>query len=340
MSVVLTTASVPDQDKLAYWCDAVGRELVPMTVTPRSDRPFSGRIASDRLGCVRVSTMQADAKRISRTPELVARSPEALVAVGIQVSGSATLIQDGRRSDVSEGDLVVYDTARPYSFDYPERFSTHVFQLPHRALGVTDAGIRQASGTVIGPGNGFGAVLRPFLSTLAGSAHSYSGAVGDKLADSVIDLVATLVAEGTRRVPVHTDTSRSDLVRRVRTHIDRRLGDPALSPEAVAKAHHISVRYLHRLFEGEGITIGRLIQQRRLEECARELARRGRTVPTVSAVAQRWGFVSPAHFSRAFRTAYGLSPREWRSLRTSAEGSGAPAPAILPAVAPPAVAHG
>ncbi|WP_455678401.1 AraC-like ligand-binding domain-containing protein [Streptomyces atroolivaceus] len=340
MSVVLTTASVPDQDKLAYWCDAVGRELVPMTVTPLSDRPFSGRIATDRLGCVRVSTMQADAKRISRTPELVARSPEALVAVGIQVSGSATLVQDGRRSDVSEGDLVVYDTARPYSFDYPERFSTHVFQLPHRALGVTDAGIRQAAGTVIGPGDGFGAVLRPFLSTLAGSAHSYSGAVGDKLADSVIDLVATLVAEGTRRVPVHTDTSRSDLVRRVRTHIDRRLGDPALSPEAVAKAHHISVRYLHRLFEGEGITIGRLIQQRRLEECARELARRGRTVPTVSAVAQRWGFVSPAHFSRAFRTAYGLSPREWRSLRTSAEGSGAPGPDILPAVAPPAVAHG
>ncbi|MGW1027158.1 AraC-like ligand-binding domain-containing protein [Streptomyces sp. NPDC002577] len=339
MSVVLTTASVPDRDKVAYWRDAVGKALVPMTVAPRGDGPFSGRITTDRLGCLRVSTMEADAKRVSRTPELIARSSEALVAVGIQVSGTATLIQDGRRAEVGEGDLVMYDTARPYSFDYPERFSAHVFQLPHRVLGVSDADILEVSGTVIGPADGLGAVLRPFLSTLATSAHSYSPAVGGKLASSVIDLFTTLVAEGVRQVPADADTARSHLVLRIRNHIDRNLGDPALSPEAIAKAHHISVRYLHRIFEGEGITVGRLIQQRRLEECSRELARRGRTSPTVSAVAQRWGFVSPAHFSRVFRTAYGLSPREWRSLRTSVEGADAPQPDVPPVVALPATEH-
>ncbi|MFF2198440.1 AraC family transcriptional regulator, partial [Streptomyces sp. NPDC058157] len=30
-------------------------------------------------------------------------------------------------------------------------------------------------------------------------------------------------------------------------------------------------------------------------------------------VAQRWGFVSPSHFSRAFRAAYGMTPREWQA---------------------------
>ncbi|MFJ9520782.1 AraC family transcriptional regulator [Kitasatospora sp. NPDC101801] len=34
-------------------------------------------------------------------------------------------------------------------------------------------------------------------------------------------------------------------------------------------------------------------------------------------VARRWGFVNPAHFSRVFRAAYGVSPREWRALRTA-----------------------
>jgi len=330
LSLVLTTASVPDPDKVAYWNDAVNKTLVPMTVTPRGDSPFDGRITTDRLGCLRVSTMEADAKRVSRTPELIARSSEALVAVGIQVSGTATLIQDGRRAEVGEGDLVMYNTARPYSFDYPERFSTHVFQVPHRALGVSDADILQVSGTVIGLTNGFGGVLQPFLSTLATSAHSYSPALGGKLANSVISILATLVAEGTRQVSADAVTARSRLVPRIRNHIDRRLRDPALSPEAIAKAHHISVRYLHRLFEGEGITVGRLIQQRRLEECARELARRGRTIPTVSAVAQRWGFVSPSHFSRAFRATYGVSPREWRTLRT-AQDDVAQSPAVTSA---------
>ncbi len=44
--------------------------------------------------------MEADAERVSRTPALIARSSEALVAVGVQISGTATFVQDGRRVQV------------------------------------------------------------------------------------------------------------------------------------------------------------------------------------------------------------------------------------------------
>ncbi|MGN9790455.1 helix-turn-helix domain-containing protein [Streptomyces sp. OZ13] len=343
MSFVLTTASVPDRDKVAYWNDAVSRTLVPMTVAPRGDGPFDGRIATDRLGYLQVSTMEADAERVSRTPALIARSSEALVAVGVQVSGTATFVQDGRRAEVGEGDLVVYDTTRPYSFDYPQRFATHVFQLPRRTLGVSDSDIRQVTGNAIGTGDGFGAMLLPFLATLASSsADGYPPAVVDRLAGNVVDLFATLIAE--RAHPGGTDAdARSHLMLRVRDHINRNLGDPDLTPEQIARTHRISVRYLHRLFEGEGTTVGGLIRQRRLEECGRELARRGRTAPTVSAVSQRWGFVNPAHFSRAFRAAYGVSPREWRDLRTAQDDGGrSPAVTTAPSTVPKAAAdvHG
>ncbi|MGW2712629.1 AraC-like ligand-binding domain-containing protein [Streptomyces sp. NPDC001356] len=310
MSLVLTTDTVPDQEKVAYWNDAVSRALVPVTVAPRDSRRFDGRIASDCLGYLRVSRMEADAGRVSRTPALIERSPEALVAVGLLVSGTATFLQDGRRAEMGGGDLVFYDTARPFSFTYPERFATHVFQLPRHVLGVSDGDIKRVAGTAIGTAHGLGSVLRPFLATLADAAPSYPAAVGHRLAGHVVDLFATLITDQTLRDP---DDGRDHLVLSVRAHIDRKLGDPSLSPESIARAHHISVRYLHRLFEGEGITVSRLIQQRRLEACGRELARRGRVTPTVSAVARRWGFVNPAHFSRAFRAAYGLSPREWRT---------------------------
>ncbi|MEV1049026.1 AraC family transcriptional regulator [Streptomyces sp. NPDC049916] len=36
----------------------------------------------------------------------------------------------------------------------------------------------------------------------------------------------------------------------------------------------------------------------------------------VAAVARRWGFVSPSHFSRAFREEYGQSPRDWQKWAT------------------------
>ncbi|WP_395481797.1 helix-turn-helix domain-containing protein [Streptomyces sp. KHY 26] len=343
MSLVLTTASVLDRDKVAYWNDAVSRTLVPMTVTPRGDGPFDGRLATNRLGFLQVSTMEADPNRISRTPTLIAASSTPLVAVSVQVSGTATCVQDGRRADVDEGDLVVYDTSRPYSFDYPGRFATHVFQLPRRMLGVPDADLRKVTGNAIGTGDGFGAVLLPFLATLASSADAYPPAVADRLAGNVVDLFATLITERTDTGATEPETARGNLLLRVRDHINRNLGDPDLSPQSIARTHRISLRYLHRLFEGEGITVSRFIQQRRLEECCRELARRGRTVPTVSAVAQRWGFVNPAHFSRVFRAAYGVSPREWRGRRSAQDdGGSSPVGTSAPGTGPVATAgaHG
>lgn len=55
------------------------------------------------------------------------------------------------------------------------------------------------------------------------------------------------------------------------------------------------------------------MQHRRLEACRHELGRPGRNVPAVMAIAHRFGFTSPSHFSCAFRAAYGAPPREWRA---------------------------
>ncbi|CAM5600067.1 helix-turn-helix domain-containing protein [Streptomyces aurantiogriseus] len=311
MNLVLTTASVPDGEKLAYWRDALSTALVPMTVATRGDGPFSGRISTARLGHLRVSAIEADPQRTSRTPRHIAQAPADYIAIGVQTAGTATLVQDGRHAGASEGDLVVYDTTRPYSLDYPEPFSTRIVRMPRRAVGLPEEDLRRVTGTAISATEGFAALLVSFLTALTTSVPACSPSVAARLADGVVDLFATLVEERTRGRGEQAAGAHKHLVLRIRDHIDRNLGDPALTPQTVAAAHHISVRYLHRLFEGEGITVARLIQQRRLHECARELGRPDAPTRTVSAVAQRWGFANPAHFSRVFRAAYGRSPREW-----------------------------
>ncbi|MEU8579313.1 helix-turn-helix domain-containing protein [Streptomyces abikoensis] len=328
MGIRVTTTSVADEsvaddEKAGFRSGAVSRTPVPVEVRPLTGRPFHGLVESHRLGYVRISTLEADAARFSRTAALIAREPlgEPQVGVGVQVSGRAVLEQDGRRAEVPPGGLALYDTARPYDVDCPERFRTHLFHLPRRLLGVPEHDVRHASATAVGPEEGCGPVLLPFLGVLAASAHSYPAPVGDRLAGSVADLFSALIAQlCLARAAREPGTPNEHLVHRVREYIGHHLGDPELSPERIARAHHISVRYLHRLFEGEGVTVSRLIQRLRLDACARELARRGRTAPTVSAVAQRWGFADPAHFSRAFRAAYGVPPREWRSLRNDDAG--------------------
>ncbi|CAM5705934.1 hypothetical protein STENM327S_02551 [Streptomyces tendae] len=113
MGQVLTTASVPDRDKLAFWHDALGRALVPMTVVPLGDGPFAGRIAAGRVGHLRVCDINADAQRVTRTTEPSSRTPEGFIGF-LPKSGTTTLVQDGRTVTAAPGDLLVYDTTRPH----------------------------------------------------------------------------------------------------------------------------------------------------------------------------------------------------------------------------------
>lgn len=67
MALVLTTAAVPDEERLAHWRDALGRALAPMAVGARHEGPFEGRVSTQRLGYLRIATIEADAQRLSRT---------------------------------------------------------------------------------------------------------------------------------------------------------------------------------------------------------------------------------------------------------------------------------
>ncbi|MDH6578218.1 helix-turn-helix domain-containing protein [Kitasatospora sp. MAP5-34] len=319
LDVVLNTACVPDDDKLDYWNQALTRTLVPQAVTSRVRTPFSGRITSHRLGYLQVSTIEADPQRMSRTHRHIAQSDRKFVSVGLQSSGCGELAQDGRTAQLAPGGLVVYDTTRPYTLDQPEAFRLHVFQLPRRVLAMPEADIHRFTARELPPDAGVAGMLAPFLTALAtAAAGQCSPRVGEQLAGTVGDLLAALITEQTAGSgPADRGSAGGGMALRVRGYVNDHLSDRDLSPRTIAAYHHISVRYLHRLFEGEGTTVTRWIQQRRLEECSRELARRGRVSPTVSSVAQRWGFVNAAHFSRVFRTAYGMSPREWRSATIS-----------------------
>ena len=322
MSLVLCTDTVPAGERLAYWHDAVRRTFVPLDVaTPRdvsSSAPFSAAVTTDQLGYLQISTVDADAERVSRTPHLIAQDSAEYLLVGLQGRGPAVVSQDGRDAALRPGDFALYDTTRPYTLSFPDRFQMKVFQVPRQALGLRESDLRRITGITLRGDEGLAAMVGPFLAALAAEVGTCPPQAGEMLAHNAVDLLATLIAERLDRDIAGTDAAHQTLLLRIRAFIVRGLADPALSPEAIAAAHHISVRYLHRLFQHEGTTVSRWIQHRRLEECRRDLIRPGHLTPAVSAVAHRWGFTNPAHFSRVFRAAYGMSPREYQATADGA----------------------
>jgi AraC-like DNA-binding protein len=110
------------------------------------------------------------------------------------------------------------------------------------------------------------------------------------------------------------DIPQRALLVRIRAFIEDQLADSDLTPSAVATAHHVSLRYLYKLFEGEQKGVAGLIKERRLERCRRDLLDPSLRHLPVSAIAARWGMPNAAHFSHAFRAAYGMAPVEYRRL--------------------------
>ncbi|MGW1161366.1 helix-turn-helix transcriptional regulator [Streptomyces sp. NPDC002513] len=158
------------------------------------------------------------------------------------------------------------------------------------------------------------ALVSQFLGSLAKMPEDPGSTGSRRLALNAVDLVALLVADLLETEKLRATGAGRELLVRIRAHIEANLMDPELSPESIARVHHISVRYLHKLFQVEGTSVSAWIRRHRLDACRRELGRRRRTV---AAVAQSWGFSSASHFSRLFRETYGVSPTEWQTLASS-----------------------
>ncbi|WP_308429099.1 helix-turn-helix transcriptional regulator [Streptomyces brasiliensis] len=80
----------------------------------------------------------------------------------------------------------------------------------------------------------------------------------------------------------------------------------------MAAAHHISVSYLHRLFQDHETTVSAWIRSQRLERARRDLAEPALRAVPVHRIAARWGFSDHATFTRSFRSAYDIPPKEYR----------------------------
>ncbi len=117
--------------------------------------------------------------------------------------------------------------------------------------------------------------------------------------------------------PAHGSTRMLFAILRRQT-IEARLSDPEVSLEDVAAAHRISPRYLQKLFKSADETFSHYILARRLERCRADLADPMCAQLSISQICFRWGFNGSAHFSRAFRDRYGMSPREHRRAAATA----------------------
>ena len=148
------------------------------------------------------------------------------------------------------------------------------------------------------------------LSTALDEAPSKQPAEANRIANHLLDLLSLALTAGPEAGGAGRKTAYStSMLRRIQETIEQQLDDEGRSPERIAAAHHISVRYINKLFEREGTSLARWIRMRRLERCRMDLEDPAKSDHSISDIAYANGFGNISSFNRAFRSRFGLSPR-------------------------------
>ena len=306
---VSSSQAVTAQRQYQWWRETVSDTHLGWDLPARRDAAFSGRIAQHRLGEMQLLVCDCDPCNGNRGKAHLARADEAYYGILYLLRGRERLVQGGSDIDLRAGFFTLWDSTRPIDFTVPDPLQKITLLIPQHLLEAALPAARHLTGQAIDGRQGVGALFATHLRALVRETRDGAPEATDPILRATFDLLAAAckpAASGLGSGP-------GDLLRvRIRDFILSRLGDPELEPGMIAAALGVSLRHLHRVFAAGGCPLDRWIWRQRLERCRQDLL--NRPPEPVSQIAFRWGFSDAAHFSRAFRGQFGVTPTQFRRL--------------------------
>lgn len=321
----LSTQALAPRDQYPFWKEVVCGIFVGLDCSRDGRGGFNSTVhrrtvdlggAADGAGdgdSVSFIDVTTEEQRALRTPRQIRRATDAWIMLAMQTRGPCILRQGGETAVLGPGDMVLYDSTRPYEFQFDRPFRQLVVKLPHARLAPLLPRASAWLGRPVGAASPLGQVLAAHLATVSNAIGAVDPALRPGLIERTIDLIALTFSGSAREFAGTGTTVQAALVARAKRAIEMRLADPALDASAVAAAVGVSESYLHRLFHTAETTVGAFIRRRRLERCRADLADPLRAGERITEIALRWGFNDMPHFSRAFRAAFAETPSEWRA---------------------------
>jgi AraC-like DNA-binding protein len=310
---VLSTEQVPPHERIAYWREVICAVFIQLDVTQTVSGRFRGAVRTTRAGSMTSTRIRTDPMIAERSPRHLRTAQDDRCLLALQLRGRTRGSQDGRQVVLGPGDLALFDSRRAYRVDFHgDRFDHLVLQFPHAAL--AERGIDPSAVTArrVGTDSTIGRLVSPFLVNASQVADQAGRTTAWRLGEMSLDLIASALAttvSADHHVPAATG---DELYRRIQLYLQLHISDPQLSPPRVAAAHNISLRQLHRLFARDGTTFRQWLRNERLRRCYDDFRSPQLAGRSIADIAKLWGITDAAWLSRAFRSRYGLTPREHR----------------------------
>jgi AraC-like DNA-binding protein len=311
VALVLDTRDFPANDRLGVFLDSSFTTIPMGRVVEKADEAFQHRVEAIAIthGCAVLRDEGTGLRGVRGPKELRIAAPEATTFT--VPLGEKSAARGGRREvSGSAGDMFIADQTSYAEYQWWGFGGHETLVLDNRVLGLPVDIIRNASAKAIR--NPLSSLLRSQISSLIRSGvESTSSTARGLVASSCADLARAVVMSAVGGVPQRESAMNEVLPLRIESYIGEHLTERTLNAERIARAHHISVRQLYNLWSDRDLTLSEHIMTARLEAARQELSRTEPSDVSLGRIAMRWGFSDPAHFSRRFRAAYGIAPRDW-----------------------------
>jgi AraC-like DNA-binding protein len=253
-------------------------------------------------------------------------SPAAIPAIDhvglcLVLSGTIDLFSNGADAQALAGDIVLLDLHAPIQLvrgGNGETTSELTLWIPRARLAAHFCESSGSDGHIMRSSSSGTALTAAALQALLSEVKRATTAEMDELVTGVVALAARVIAlsssgrSGTSRSAVDPPLeSFSTIARFIEANLARR----ELGIEKITRTFGLSRASLYRLFEPVG-GVASYIRTRRLLRARKELTAPGLQDHRIGPIAYRAGFQSIPVFNRAFREAYGETPRSARKAKS------------------------
>ena len=303
-----TSESYSESDRIEAWQDVLGGFGL------RSS-PLSAKYGEHATALSRASLDGVGLMRFAAGPQVFSPLPRRaeLPILLMPAEDGAVLKADGSPQTIPAGRIILLPRQNDWRVTFHRDMRAIVLSVTAESFGGRKISLPECRDATIMPSGGLADVLGHTLGAAAEALETLSPEAWNTIRLSLAEMLLTLSRQkSSSAVEAIGAGTQAALLQRIYDCIERKLGDPDITPVRIAQIEGISERYLQKLFETTGDNFTHYLRERRLQHCWSDLANRAEAHRSVSDIAFNYGFSDAAHFSRSFRDRFGLSPRTFR----------------------------
>lgn len=310
--ISLDNSGLHGLDRFDLWSDFSQRGVVGLETLPHckpSDFEFrSTGVIQDGLG---IMTIRASPCLIERDPDRAPNLWSDTVMVNFVKSGRLLIEQDGRSTVLNAGDGALCVADRPYTLQLDGGFNGIVLKFSRRYFSAR-SDLRRLTARSLSSISRMGSLLFNYACKLENVVPILDAQTNRQVIRNFVDTIETSIYASDIGDNWHRPQYKQEIFARITMFVNEHLHDPQLAPGRVSDHFKLSPRYVGKLFMAEGTTLRRYIREQRLEKSAAALRDAAQFGEAITDIVHRYGFKDPAHFARAFRMQFGMTPTAYR----------------------------